>query len=218
MDARPVFHPSTLIITQSLLDIDVMPLERSKGSTMDIKSMKLKQGVEANMYGTTTHEKSPALQSLSGAPTSTAVLAKPADLLVRLQKTELIAVKPTANGWYAELTLGAEETITVDAFSSIVCAHVKKDHPELVFVSPLVDLLPHEIRSGAEAKLHAKVSPPTRRSAAGPKPAHPRLLPCRTSLNLSADVPRCTMSDPHVPTCQRTPPSKLLPPLPSLAS
>ena len=155
---RAVFLPSTVLDSPSLLNqLDIAQMEMPKGSAVDARSMKLKQGVEATMYCQYGDERSNDEIDMGGALSSTNVLEKPADLLIKLRAADLVAVKPTANGWFAELILGPEEKAVVDAFCNSIWAHFKKDHPELAFVSPLSDPLAHEKRDGAAAKMQAKV-------------------------------------------------------------
>ena len=131
-------------------------MERS--GNVDVSSMKLKQGVETQvLYECLAGERMSDQSVTPMSASANIVLDKPADLLVRLHETELVAVRPTATGWFAEFTLGAEEKQVVDEFSNSILSHSKKHHPDLAFISPLIDLPPHELCNGAAAKMQVKV-------------------------------------------------------------
>eukprot|EP00966_Prymnesium_polylepis_P016445 379129-Prymnesium_polylepis.1 len=158
MQARPTYHPSTLLDDRTLLNkLCVSPLVLPKSAGVDVKAMKLKEGCNAMMY-----ERMPPEGKWTFMPPSETLISvcldKPEDVLVKLHAAELTAVSPTPNGWYAELSIGQEDRQAVDAFSNAVWSHVKKNNPDLAFVPPLHEPLPHELRHGVAGKVHAKVS------------------------------------------------------------
>ena len=157
---RPTFHPETVLNQPTLLDkLCVSPLVLPKSSGVDVRAMKLKEGAEVMMYGRATDEQ--CMDDATGsapADIRSVALEKQEDLLVKLNEAELVGVKPTANGWYAELAIGEKEKQVVDAFSNAIFSHFKKDSPELAFVPLLSEPLPHELRQGIAAKVLAKVS------------------------------------------------------------
>ena len=161
MQERPTYHPSTLLDDRTLLNkLCVSPMVLPKSAGVDVKAMKLKEGANAMMYERTTPAGKFAQAAL--VPSSDSLISicldKPEDVLVKLHAAELTAVSPTPNGWYAELSIGQEDRQAVDAFSNAVLSHVKKDNPDLAFVPPLHEPLPHELRHGVAGKVHAKVS------------------------------------------------------------
>lgn len=153
-------------------DLATYELPMPKTAGIEVTTLTLKKGVEVATVDPSmeaaAHE--PELQSVP--PTIT--LDRNTDLLVRLNRSELVELRPFKEGWYAELAVDAEAKSALDKFSTAVYSLGKAKHPQLAFASPFTEAGPKAAADGKVASVHAKVAAPCPPPSPPPAPRTPQ--------------------------------------------
>ena len=151
---RRVLHVNTLIDSAHSLQSDLRSSELSSTGLEAMTTMlRLRAGMLVSEYVAAT-----AADPAAPLITQPTTLTTPTDIVLKLERSELVEIQRIDGGLDAILTIAPEAKGAIDIFFKAVEEHyLARPIANAKFVSPLTEPTESEKAAGASARLHVKV-------------------------------------------------------------